>query len=68
MSRRRSSFTTFRVAALVVVVVVLLAPLVWMLLASFKSNVDIYDTSKAVFFSPTLDNYTKVLAQANYGR
>jgi multiple sugar transport system permease protein len=68
MSRRRSSFTTFRVAALVVVVIVLLAPLVWMLLASFKSNVDIYDSSKAVFFSPTLDNYTKVLAQANYGR
>ena len=68
MSRRRKPYTTFRVGALVVVVLILLAPLVWMLLASFKTNVDIYDSSKAVFFSPTLDNYTKVLKQANYGQ
>jgi multiple sugar transport system permease protein len=68
MSRRRKPYTTFRVGALVVVVLVLLAPLIWMLLASFKTNVDIYDSSKAVFFSPTLDNYTKVLKQANYGQ
>jgi multiple sugar transport system permease protein len=64
--RRRSPYVTFRVAALAVVVLFLLAPLVWMLLASFKTNVDIYDSSKAVFFTPTLDNYLKVLKQANY--
>ena len=44
----------------------LVAPLVWMVAASFKTNVDIYDTSKAVFFSPVVDNYAKVLQQANY--
>ncbi len=65
---RRKPYTTFRFAALTVVVVILVAPLFWMLLASFKTNVDIYDSSKAVFFSPTLDNYTKVLKQANYGQ
>jgi multiple sugar transport system permease protein len=50
------------------VVLSLLAPLLWMLLASFKTNVDIYDASKALFFRPTLDNYGKVLKQANYGQ
>jgi multiple sugar transport system permease protein len=64
----RSSYKAFRLAALVVVVIALLAPLVWMVAASFKTNVDIYDTSKALVFSPTLDNYANVLQQANYVR
>ena len=55
--RRRTPYQSFRVVALILVVVVLVAPLVWMLSASFKTNVDIYDTSKTIFFSPTLDNY-----------
>jgi multiple sugar transport system permease protein len=66
--RSRAAYPVFRVVALVVVVLGLLAPLVWMLLASFKTNVDIYDAGKAVFFHPTLENYTKVLKQANYGQ
>jgi multiple sugar transport system permease protein len=64
--RRRTPYQTFRVVALVAVVLALVAPLVWMVSASFKTNVDIYDTSKAVFFSPVVDNYAKVLQQANY--
>lgn len=62
----RASYQVFRVVALTLVVLVLLAPLVWMVAASFKTNVDIYDPSKALSFSPTLDNYAKVLKQANY--
>lgn len=61
-----AAYRTFRVVALAVVVIALLAPLLWMIAASFKTNVDIYDTGKAIFFSPTLANYTKVLRQANY--
>lgn len=64
--RRRSSYTTFRFTALVVVVLALLAPLAWMVSASFKTNVDIYDTSKALFFAPTTENYLTVLQRANY--
>jgi multiple sugar transport system permease protein len=64
--RRRTPYQTFRVVALVAVVIALVAPLVWMVSASFKTNVDIYDTSKAVFFSPVVENYAKVLQQANY--
>ncbi|HEX6498151.1 MAG TPA: carbohydrate ABC transporter permease [Micromonosporaceae bacterium] len=59
-------YRVFRVTALAVVVVALLAPLLWMIAASFKTNVDIYDTGKLLDFSPTLANYTKVLRQANY--
>jgi len=63
---RRTPYSTFRVVALVVVVLALLTPLAWMVGASFKTNVDIYDSSKALLFAPTIDNYTKVLQQANY--
>ncbi|MET8908700.1 carbohydrate ABC transporter permease [Micromonospora sp. NPDC004551] len=60
------AYRVFRVVALVVVVLSLIAPLLWMIAASFKTNVDIYDTGKALVFSPTLDNYTKVLQQSHY--
>ncbi len=56
-----------RVVGLVAVVFTFVAPLLWMLLASFKTNVDIYDSSKAFVFSPTLDNYATVFGQADYG-
>ncbi|MGW0505654.1 carbohydrate ABC transporter permease [Micromonospora sp. NPDC003241] len=59
-------FKIFRVVALIVVVLSLVAPLIWMVAASFKTNVDIYDSSKALVFTPTLDNYSTVLQQANY--
>ncbi|MEU8071613.1 MULTISPECIES: carbohydrate ABC transporter permease [unclassified Micromonospora] len=59
-------FKVFRAVALTVVVLGLIAPLLWMIAASFKTNVDIYDTGKAFVFSPTLDNYDNVLQQANY--
>jgi multiple sugar transport system permease protein len=64
--RPRTAFQAFRAVALVVVVLALVAPLIWMIAASFKTNVDIYDSSKALVFTPTLDNYGTVLQQANY--
>ncbi|MFG3580562.1 carbohydrate ABC transporter permease [Micromonospora chersina] len=60
------AYRVFRVAALVVVVLSLVTPLLWMIAASFKTNVDIYDTGKALVFSPTLDNYATVLKQSDY--
>ncbi|TDD03807.1 carbohydrate ABC transporter permease [Nonomuraea deserti] len=62
----RPAYRVFRVVALTVVVLTLIAPLIWMIAASFKTNVDIYDPGKALVFSPTLANYAKVLQQANY--
>jgi multiple sugar transport system permease protein len=63
-----ASYRAFRVVALAVVVISLLAPLIWMVAASLKTNVDIYDTSKALVFTPTFDNYANVLKRANYAQ
>ncbi len=49
-----------RAIGLAVVVLAFLGPIVWMLLASFKHNVQIYDPTKAFIFTPTLDNFATV--------
>lgn len=54
--------------AIIVIVIGFVAPLLWMVLASFKTNVDIYDPSRIITFTPTLENYETVFGQANYGR
>ena len=59
-------YSVFRVIALTLIVLTFIAPLVWMFLASLKTNVDIYDSSKAFIFTPTLDNYDTVFGRANY--
>ena len=64
--RGGTAYKAFRVGALVLVVLGLLTPLIWMVAASLKTNVDIYDSSKALLFSPTVENYKTVLEQANY--
>jgi multiple sugar transport system permease protein len=66
--RRRKSraYPIFRVVVLTTTVVLFITPLMWMLVASFKTNVDIYDSGKTFFFTPTLDNYSNVLGRNNY--
>src|SRR5450830_56582 len=66
--RRRKSraYPIFRVLVLTMTVLLFIAPLMWMLVASFKTNVDIYDSSKTFFFTPTMDNYINVLSRNNY--
>ena len=66
--RRRKSraYPIFRVFVLTTTVLLFIAPLMWMLVASFKTNVDIYDSSKTFFFTPTMDNYSNVLGRNNY--
>jgi multiple sugar transport system permease protein len=64
--RKPRAYRIFRVAILTLVVLLFIAPLVWMLVASFKTNVDIYDSHKTFFFTPTLENYANVLGRNNY--
>jgi multiple sugar transport system permease protein len=59
-------YSVFRVVMLVLIVITFLAPLAWMVLASLKTNVDIYNPAAALVFTPTLDNYDTVFNQANY--
>lgn len=60
-------YKVFRFTMLVLVVLFLVLPIVWMVLAAFKTNVDIYDAAKTIAFIPTLENFTKVFAQGNFG-
>ncbi|MBG6212853.1 MAG: carbohydrate ABC transporter permease [Cryobacterium sp.] len=64
--RKPRAYKIFRVVALTLTVLLFIAPLVWMFIASLKTNVDIYDASKTLFFAPTLDNYDNVLSRNNY--
>ncbi|EPR77477.1 Maltose/maltodextrin ABC transporter, permease protein MalG [Leifsonia rubra CMS 76R] len=51
---------------LVIIVLTFLAPLVWMVLSSLKTNIDIYNPEAAFVFTPTLTNYDTVFGQASY--
>jgi sorbitol/mannitol transport system permease protein len=41
-------------------------PIVWMFLASFKTEVEAIQTPPLLFFTPTLENYQEVFERANY--
>jgi multiple sugar transport system permease protein len=57
-----------RGVAIAIVLVVLLFPLLWMLLASFKTSLEVVDPSRVLNFTPTLDNYRNVVAQGDFLR
>ncbi len=61
-------YKIFRVVALVLVVLAFIVPIIWMVLAAFKTNVDIYDAAKTIMFTPTMENFDKVFAQGNFGQ
>jgi len=58
--RRIRAGTVARFVGLAIIVLAFLGPIVWMVLASFKLNVQIYDPTKAFIFDPTLENYGTV--------
>jgi len=66
--RAARNYSIFRFAMLAIVVLTFIAPLVWMVLASLKTSVDIYDPSKAFAFTPTIANYETVFGRANYAQ
>ncbi len=49
-----------RIVGLTLIILAFLGPIAWMLMASFKTNVQIYDATKSFIFDPTLDNYGTV--------
>ncbi|OLT02196.1 sugar ABC transporter permease [Pseudonocardia sp. CNS-004] len=57
---RKVRLERLRLAAIVLVSLVFALPLVWMVLAAFKTNVQISNTADAIVFSPTLDNFRTV--------
>jgi multiple sugar transport system permease protein len=59
-------YRIFRVVALIGVCLFFLFPLLWMVLAGFKTNLDITDPSRIFNFVPTLDNFARVLGGENF--
>lgn len=60
---RKQRSERLRLAAIVLVSLVFALPLVWMVLAAFKTNVQIGNTADAIVFTPTLQNFATVFDQ-----
>jgi multiple sugar transport system permease protein len=63
---RKRRLERMRLAAITLVSLVFALPLVWMVLAAFKTNVQISNTADAVVFTPTLDNFRTVFDQGMF--
>ena len=68
MSKAGSLHRTSPIAATLCWIAALLMvfPILWMLLASFKTEVEAIQTPPLLFFRPTVQNYRDIFAQANY--
>jgi multiple sugar transport system permease protein len=55
-----------RAVGIVLVVFLFLVPLLWMLLASLKTNLEVVDPTKLFNFTPTLTNYVTVLQEQQF--
>ncbi|GAB3810940.1 carbohydrate ABC transporter permease [Tessaracoccus terricola] len=67
--RRRPAavaYSVFRVAAIVAILLFFLVPMVWMVLASLKTNLQITDPSTLFNFDLTWTNYETVFGQENF--
>jgi sorbitol/mannitol transport system permease protein len=63
---RRKSSTIWRGVIGWTSALVMFFPIFWMLLASFKTEIDAVATPPLLFFSPTLENFTAVNQRADY--
>src|SRR5699024_11951020 len=67
-NRRAARVEVLRWVGIVVVAVVFLFPLLWMLLAAFKTSLDITDPTAMFRFTPTIDNFTRVWQVQDFGQ
>ncbi|WP_144875006.1 carbohydrate ABC transporter permease [Microbacterium sp. 1.5R] len=56
-----------RALGILAVVIAFVSPLIWMLLASLKTNLEIIDPSKTFSFTPTLKNFETVFGAQAFG-
>jgi len=64
----RAAAKTLRYLVLVLILLVVSFPIIWMLLASFKTQVQIQSTKNLFVFTPTLRNYPAVFKDYNFFR
>jgi len=58
---RRRALEALRLVVIALVVVIAVLPLAWVVLASFKGPADVSQMPPRLLFTPTLDNYNRVL-------
>ena len=63
--RSRSFAHKLRIIGGVIVSIVFLFPIYWMILTSFKQQVDIFTTPPTFFFEPTLATYVEYMTRAD---
>ena len=63
---RRRIGSTARFTVIGAIVAIFLFPILWMILASLKSSIDITNPSKMFDFVPTFDNYVKVFIAQDF--
>lgn len=64
--RRATAWPWLRGGLIVLVQVSILFPILWMVLAALKTNLDISDPSKTFAFTATLDNFRTVFQQEEF--
>jgi multiple sugar transport system permease protein len=64
--RKRLLLPTLRSIAIVGVVLLFVLPLGWMLMAAFKTNLDIVSPERTFDFTPTLNNFDTVFGAQNF--
>ncbi|MBL8571723.1 MAG: carbohydrate ABC transporter permease [Phreatobacter sp.] len=67
-ARRKINGHYVRIAAGVFVSLLFLFPIFWMVLTSFKQQVDIFTTPPRLFFTPTISTYVEYLQRADIVR
>jgi len=65
-NRAARAYTVFRFAAIALIVALLVLPILWMILASLKSNLDITDPARLFNFRATLENYRNVIDKQDF--
>jgi multiple sugar transport system permease protein len=66
--RRLSGGALLELVALLAVAVALLAPVVWMVITSFKTTNDTFAVPPKVFFTPTLEHYQAIIRDGTVPR
>lgn len=61
-----STYTVFRFVTLAAFIIVLAFPILWLVLASLKLDVDIYNPAKTFNFTPTLENFGTVFGKDSF--
>ena len=57
-AQRKRFWSTVQVILVLIAIVIMLAPIIWIFLAAFKTHVDVYQLK--LLFTPTLENFATV--------